>query len=91
VTAPALTLAALNDVEVAVTIVVGNARCRVSDVLTFAEGVVVPLGTSAQAPVDLLVNGVAIARGDIVELEDGSLAIEVSTVYASAQSAEFTQ
>jgi flagellar motor switch protein FliN/FliY len=91
VTAPVLTLAALNDVEVAVTIVVGTARCRVSDVLTFAEGVVVPLGASAQAPVDLLVNGVAIARGEIVELEDGSLAIEVRTVYASAQSAEFTQ
>lgn len=89
-TASILTLAALNDVEVAVTIVVGAARCRVSEVLSFAEGVVVPLGTSAQAPVDLLVNGIAIARGDIVELEDGSLALELRTVYASAQSAELT-
>lgn len=77
-----LTLAALSDVEVSITVMLGSARCRVSDVLSFTEGSVVPLGTNADSMVDLLVNGVAVATGDIVELDDGALAIEIREVRA---------
>ncbi|MBV8364954.1 MAG: FliM/FliN family flagellar motor switch protein [Candidatus Eremiobacteraeota bacterium] len=83
--APILTLGALTDIEVSVNVVVGKARCRISEVLTFAEGVVVPLAASAQAPVELFVNGVAVASGEIVELEDGTLALEILSVRADAR------
>ncbi|HME82710.1 MAG TPA: FliM/FliN family flagellar motor switch protein [Candidatus Eremiobacteraceae bacterium] len=80
-----LTLASLGDIEVTVSVSVGCARCSVSDVLAFAEGTVVPLGVGADSPVDLMVNGVVVAVGDIVELEDGMLAIEVRSVHAGAE------
>jgi flagellar motor switch protein FliN/FliY len=77
---PVLTITALNDVEVCVTVSIGNARVRVSDVLAFAEGTIVPLGANANAPVEMLVNGIAVAVGEIIELEDGMLAIEIGEV-----------
>lgn len=78
-----LTIAALNDVQVCISVSIGNARARVSDVLAFAEGTIVQLGTNADAPVELLVNGVAVAAGEIVELDDGKLAIEITSVFGT--------
>jgi flagellar motor switch protein FliN/FliY len=80
-----LTLAVLGDVEVSVAVALGSARCRVSEVLAFCEGTVVALAARADAPVDVLVNGVAVASGDIVELEDGTLAVEISAVHSSTE------
>jgi flagellar motor switch protein FliN/FliY len=77
-----LTLASLGDIEVTVSVSVGAARCSVSEVLGFTEGTIVPLGAGADAPVELMVNGVVVATGDIVELDDGTLAIEVRVVHA---------
>jgi flagellar motor switch protein FliN/FliY len=77
-----LTLASLGDVEVTITVMLGGAHCRVSDVLAFTEGTVVMLGARADAPVDLLVNGIIVASGDIVELDDGALAVEIRDVQA---------
>jgi len=75
-----LTLDALSSVALDVRVVLGRASVRVADVLGFAPGVVVPLDTAPDAPVALLVNGVAIAHGDIVVTQDGSLAVEIATV-----------
>lgn len=76
----AVTLAALGDVEVSLIVAVGDARCSVNDVLDFRHGTVVPLTVAADAPVELLANGVAIATGEIVELDDGMLAVEIRSV-----------
>lgn len=75
-----LTLAALNSVALDVRVVLGRASVRVADVLGFAPGVVVPLDAAPDAPVALLVNGVAIAHGDIVVTQDGSLAVEIAAL-----------
>jgi flagellar motor switch protein FliN len=83
-----LTLAALGDIEVSISVVLGAARRRVSDVLSFAEGTVVALDVRADSPVDLLVNGVVVASGDIVELDDGSLAVEISQILARGSASE---
>jgi flagellar motor switch protein FliN/FliY len=83
-----LTLAALGDVEVSIAVTLGSSRRRVSDVLAFTEGTVVMLGTRADAPVDLLVNGITVASGDIVELDDGALAVEIRDVRAIARGAD---
>lgn len=75
-----LTFAALGDVEVSIAVALGNARATVNDVLAFTEGTVVPLAARTDAPVDLLANGVSVATGDIVELDDGTLAVEIREV-----------
>ncbi len=74
----------IGDIEVAITVLLGSARRTIGEVLDFAPGVVVPLGQRADAPVQLLVNGVALAGGDIVELDDGSLGIEITEIFERA-------
>ncbi len=56
--------------------------------LAFAEGTIVPLDVRADSPVDLLVNGVAVATGDIVELDDGTLAVEINQIRARVSASE---
>lgn len=75
-----LTLDALSSVALDVRVVLGRASVRVADVLGFAPGVVVPLDAAPDEPVALLVNGIAIAQGDIVVTEDGSLAVEIAAL-----------
>ena len=75
-----VSLEALGPVALDVRVVLGCATVRVADVLAFAPGVVVPLDAAPDAPVALLVNGVAVAEGDIVLTEDGSLAVEIATL-----------
>jgi flagellar motor switch/type III secretory pathway protein FliN len=40
----------------------------------------VPLDAKAEAPVPLLVNGIAVATGDLVSLEDGGLAVQINEI-----------
>jgi flagellar motor switch/type III secretory pathway protein FliN len=68
----------LGDVVVSITAQLGNARIPLSGVLAFAPGAVIPLDCAADAPATLLVNGVAVAIGDIVVDEAGVLSIEIS-------------
>lgn len=75
-----LSLEALGDVRVAVTALLGRATASIGDVLNYTPGTVVPLDVRADAPVPLLVNGVAVACGDLVATDDGSLAIEISDI-----------
>jgi len=81
-----LTLASLGDVEVSVAVALGCAQCKVSDVLGFCEGTVIALAARADEPVNVLVNGIAVASGDIVELEDGTLAVEIREVQSRSGS-----
>lgn len=69
------------DIEVAITVLLGSARCTIGEVMDFAPGAIVPLSARANAPVHVLVNGTALAGGDIVELEDGSLAVEIAEIF----------
>ncbi|HEV2878506.1 MAG TPA: FliM/FliN family flagellar motor C-terminal domain-containing protein [Candidatus Eremiobacteraceae bacterium] len=75
-----LDLEALGDLRVAVTALVGRTTASIGEVLNYAPGTIVPLDAKAEAPVPLLVNGIAIATGDLVALEDGSLAIHINEI-----------
>jgi flagellar motor switch/type III secretory pathway protein FliN len=44
------------------------------------EGSLVMLDCAPESPVSLLVNGVAIAYGELVVTEDGELAVEITDV-----------
>jgi len=71
---------ALGDLRVAVTALVGRTTASIGEVLNYAPGTVVPLDAKAEAPVPLLVNGIAVATGDLVSLEDGGLAVPINEI-----------
>ena len=60
----------LADVSMDVTVELGRVRMRVRDLLRLTEGSVVELDRSVTAPVDVLVNGSLVARGDVVVVGD---------------------
>ena len=73
----------LRDIELTVTVEVGRARLRVRDLLALHEGSIVELDRPVGSPVDLLANGRAIARGEIVLVED-QLGIRVTAFTSDA-------
>jgi flagellar motor switch protein FliN/FliY len=58
------------DVSVTLALEVGRARMPVRDLLRLAPGAIVELDRLAGEPLDILVNGVRIARGEVVVVND---------------------
>jgi flagellar motor switch protein FliN/FliY len=58
------------DVPVSLTIELGSCQLPMKEVLQLNVGSVVQLDKSADAPVELSVNGKLIARGEVVVIED---------------------
>ncbi len=77
----------LAEVALDVRVVLGRASVRIADVLAYTPGTVVSLDIAPDAPVALLVNGVAVAEGDIVLSDDGSLGVEILRVISTADGA----
>lgn len=63
-------LESLEDVELDLRIELGRTELLVEEVLRLKEGAVVPLDKLAGDPVDILVNGRIIARGEVLVLND---------------------
>lgn len=70
-------LGRLADVVLDVTVELGRSRIPIKEVLALDEGGVIKLGRTVGEPVDLLVNGLATARGEIVVV-DGRLGLRVT-------------
>jgi len=71
VAAPAAAeLERLNDVTVEVSVEIGRTRMTLGDALALGPGSVIGLHRLAGEPVDLLVNGRVIARGEVVVLDE---------------------
>lgn len=58
------------DVPLNVSVEIGKTRRRLKDVLNLSNGAVVELDKQADAPVDIIVNGQLIARGEVVVIDD---------------------
>lgn len=67
---PAIGLQALQDVELNLHVELGRAELLIQEVLSLKEGSVVPLDKLAGDPVDILVNGRLVARGEVLVLND---------------------
>ena len=65
-----ISLAGLQDVELDLRIELGRTELLIEEVLQLKEGSVVPLDKLAGDPVDILVNGRLIARGEVLVLND---------------------
>lgn len=58
------------DVNVTLSIEVGRARMSISDLLKLSQGSIIELDRMAGEPLDVLVNGTLVARGEIVVVKD---------------------
>ncbi len=63
-------IALLMDVKLPITVELGRNQLHVKDILGFGPGSIVELERLASEPVDLLVNGVLVARGEVVVIDD---------------------
>ena len=64
------TLSVLSNVEMEVRVELGKAKLTVKSLLSLASGDVIELDRPANAPVDVLVNGTLVAKGEVVVVDD---------------------
>ena len=69
----------LADVQVELAVELGRVKLPLRDLLSLAPGAVLELDRSADAPVDILVNGCLVARGEVVVI-DGEFGVRVTAV-----------
>jgi flagellar motor switch protein FliN/FliY len=63
-------LARLHDVPVELAVEIGRTRMTIGETLALGPGAIVSLNRLAGEPVDLLVNGTPIARGEVVVIDE---------------------
>lgn len=66
----AFSIGMLDDVQMSVQIELGRAELLIDEVLSMRKGVVVPLDKLAGDPIDIVVNGRLLARGEVLVLND---------------------
>ena len=76
----------LNQVTLELTVEVGRTRMTLGQALALAPGSVITLDRLADQPVDLLVNGRSVARGEVVVIDD-VFGLRVTQIVASADDA----
>lgn len=79
-------LSLLHDVEMGVTAELGRRRMTVRDLLSITPGAVIELDRAAGSPVDVLVNGTLIARGEVVVIDE-EFGIRISEIVAHGDAA----
>ncbi|MBQ7784077.1 MAG: flagellar motor switch protein FliN [Oscillospiraceae bacterium] len=72
----------LMGVPLDVTVEIGSARKKVKEILDFTQGTIIELERQAGAPVDIIVNGHLIARGDVVVIDD-NFAVRITEIIKS--------
>jgi flagellar motor switch protein FliN len=60
----------IKDIPIDVQIILGSSRMQVSGLMNLTEGAIIPLDRKIGEPVDLVVNGRLIGRGEITVLEN---------------------
>ena len=65
-------LATVYDVSLQITIEVGRLRLRVRDLIRLAPGSIIELKKPAGEPFDICVNGIQVARGEVINVEQSS-------------------
>ena len=71
------------DIPVRVTVELGKARKSVSEILALTAGAVVELDKMAGEPVDVLVNGKLIARGEVVVIDE-NFGVRITDIVSNA-------
>ncbi|MCL2107903.1 MAG: flagellar motor switch phosphatase FliY [Oscillospiraceae bacterium] len=72
----------LMGVPLQISVEIGTAKRKVKEILEFAQGSIIELERQAGAPVDVVVNGNLIARGDVVVIDD-NFAVRITEILKS--------
>lgn len=72
----------LMGVPLEISVEIGTAKRKVKDILEFQQGTIIELERQAGAPVDVVVNGNLIARGDVVVIDD-NFAVRITEIVKS--------
>lgn len=66
---------ALMDVNVNVSVVLGRSTLRVYQLLKLGRGAVIELNQKSNDPVEILANDIAIAKGEVIVVDDGRIGV----------------
>jgi len=72
----------LMNVPLNVTVEIGSTVKKVKEILDFTQGTIIELERQAGAPVDIIVNGNLVAKGDVVVIDD-NFAVRVTEIIKS--------
>ena len=72
----------LMNVPLELSIEIGSTQRKVDDILSFSHGTIIELDSPADAPVNVIVNGHLIAKGDVVVVDD-YFAVRVTEIIQS--------
>ena len=72
------------DIPLDVTVELGRVRMLIRDILELSTGSVIELDRVAGEPVDLLVNGRLVAKGEVVVIED-NFGIRITEIVSPAE------
>lgn len=72
----------LMGVPLDVTVELGSTRKKVKEILDFTQGTIIELERQAGSPVDIIVNGHLIAKGDVVVIDD-NFAVRITEIIKS--------
>jgi flagellar motor switch protein FliN len=74
----------LSDVPIDLTVEIGRTRLTVGETLELRQGSILTLNRMAGEPVDLLVNGTPIARGEVVVIDE-QFGVRITDVVGQTQ------
>jgi flagellar motor switch protein FliN/FliY len=81
---PAAALGLLRDVEVEVTLEIGRKRMKIGDLLRLGTGQTLELDKAAGEPLEIVVNGRLIGRGEAVVLGD-RYGLRITEIHAESK------
>ena len=73
----------LHGVKVRLQVCVGHAAMTVGELLSARENQVLVLDRTLEQPVDLLLDGKVVARGELVAVDDGNFAVRIAELPVS--------
>jgi len=79
-----INLDALMDVQVNLSVEIGRSKLAIKDLIQLSPGSVVELDRMVEEPLDLMVNGTLIARGEVVVV-DGQFGLRLIDVVSPAE------
>ena len=78
------------DVPLEVTVELGRTSKSIQDILEFAPGTIIELNKIAGEPIDVLVNGKYVAKGEVVVIEE-SFGVRVTEIHENDDKGYFNQ
>ena len=77
-------ISVLQEIDVRLSVEIGSTKLKIRELLSLNEGSVVELDRDSSEPVDILVNGTLLARGDVVTLGE-RFGIRISEIVTAGE------